>query len=159
MNEDITRPVDLDGLRRNLSFSLQRGFLGVTECASDVPTTDPSSAVAYDDAMLVGWQIANSDHELWFDKRSVTTPRFQSGQTAFYDLRHDPSVLINGPYHSFQFHLPFKAINAVAAGTPGSHFRLGIQAWTGCLRPCHGHARRALHSATDVSRTASNLFL
>ncbi|MGA1805478.1 helix-turn-helix domain-containing protein [Rhizobium sp. HT1-10] len=160
MSEDITRPVDLDGLRRNLSYSLQRGMLGVTELLSDVPTTDPSPAVAYDDAMLVGWQIANSDHELWFDKRSVKTPKFSSGQTAFYDLRRDPSVLINGPYHSFQFYLPFKAINAVAAEHSGKVISdLEYQLGQAVHDPVMSMLGQALHSATDVSRAASSLFL
>ncbi|HEY4343161.1 MAG TPA: AraC family transcriptional regulator [Parvibaculum sp.] len=109
----------LPDLRVHASRSLQKGAITVTELVSDVSMPEPTTRAPYADAMMVGWQIGSSNHELWFDGRSVKSPPFFSGETCFYDLRRDPAVFVKGPYHSLQFYLPFAAINECALENGG----------------------------------------
>lgn len=111
---DLEQRFGLRPLRRHVSRSLSAGGLAITELVSDAPTPGPSASLPPDDAFMVGIQVGRSDHELWFDGRPASSPAFGPGQTCFYDLRRDPVVLINGPYHSLQVYLPLAQLNAAA---------------------------------------------
>jgi len=112
---DLEQRFGLRPLRRHISRSLSAGGLAITELVSDEPTPGPSASLPPDDAFMVGIQVGRSEHELWFDGRPAPSPVFRPGQTCFYDLRRDPVVLINGPYHSLQVYVPLAQLNAAAA--------------------------------------------
>ena len=136
------------------------GPLAVTELVSDVRTDAPSASVAFDDAFLVGCQIAHSEHEMWFDGRPVRSPPFVPGETCFYDLRRDPSVLIHGPYHSLQFYLPRGVLNEMLEAEGGPQiedlrYQLGAPMRDPVIRHLAASVRPAFHSP----EAASGLFL
>ena len=136
------------------------GGLAVTQLISDVPTADPSASTGCDDAFLVGFQIAHSEHEMWFDGRPTRSPPFVPGETCFYDLRRDPRVLIRGPYHSLQFYLPRAALNDVAAADGGPQIEdLRYELGAPIRDPVIRHLAASVRPAFHAPEAASGLFL
>jgi AraC-like DNA-binding protein len=74
-----------------------------------------------EDAYLIALQLrACHDHDLYFDGHLVRPQNWFAGVTSIYDLRRDPVADIRDPFHSIMFHLPRKALDAMAyeAGVP-----------------------------------------
>lgn len=91
----------------HVTRSLKRGLLAVTQIRSDEPTPQPSQAIGYDDAYLIGLMVDPvADHDLWQDERAVRTPPFAAGTTALYDLRRNPVSYTRCAHHSLHFYIP-----------------------------------------------------
>ena len=54
------------------------------------------------------------DHDLYFDGRLIKPMNWFPGATSIYDLRLDPVADVRDPFHSLMFHLPRKALDAMA---------------------------------------------
>lgn len=85
------------------------------------------------------------DHDLYFDGRLIKPMNWFPGATSIYDLRLDPVADVRDPFHSLMFHLPRKALDAMAYGA-------GVPR-VGDLRHMSGYsrtdARDSIHEAVD----------
>jgi len=85
------------------------------------------------------------DHDLYFDGRLIKPMNWFPGATSIYDLRLDPVADVRDPFHSLMFHLPRKALDAMA-------YETGVPR-VGDLRHMSGYsrtdARDSIHEAVD----------
>jgi len=97
-------------LQVHVDGPLPCGLMRLAALVCNVPTLMPASPCVYDDAFLVGWQIADPDRQ-----RSSDSPCASGGffgeETWFHDIWRDPTVFWRGPYHLLLFYLPRSAIN------------------------------------------------
>lgn len=70
--------------------------------------TDP---MGREDAYLVGLQLNTVDRfEFWQCGKLVTSSSFKSGTTGIYDLRAEPALYFNQPFHHLSFYIPRTAL-------------------------------------------------
>jgi len=94
---------------------LRKAEIAAIEVRSDNPDPAISKSIPREDAFLVGLQLRDfPHHELWEDGRKAAPCDLHAGETCFYDLKRDPVVLLDKPFHSVQFYLPRAALNAIA---------------------------------------------
>jgi AraC family transcriptional regulator len=159
--DGLAERFNLEKLNSHVTRSLRRGVLAVTQIKSDFPTTERTQPMDYDEAHLAGFQVWNSlDHELYQDGRVAKSQPFQSGETAFYDLRRSPGAYMRTPYHSLQFYLPHAALSEIAQ----QHDRR----FSGDLRHAYGiaqtdpvlwHLGMAVLPALERQQAVDGLFL
>lgn len=104
-----------------IARALHKSTLAVTELKCDQPNSGITASMPREDAYLIALQLREChDHDLYFDGRRVQPKNYFAGVTSIYDLRRDPVADLRDPYHSVMFHLPRKALDAVAyaAGMP-----------------------------------------
>ncbi|WP_331373360.1 AraC family transcriptional regulator [Sinorhizobium chiapasense] len=101
-----------------ITRTLRNAEIAVTEIRSDYPRIGLTDSIAREDGYLVGLQIRDyPHHEYWEDGRQAPLTSLRSGDSVFYDLKRDPLVLIDKPFHSMHFYLPRVALNAIADDT------------------------------------------
>jgi AraC-like DNA-binding protein len=106
-NQEETRAIVTRALRKTET--------AVTELRGDNPETFMSGSIAREDAFLVALQFrAYPHHEYWEDGRQAKLTDLKAGDTVLYDLKRDPVVLIDKPFHSLHFYLPRAALNGIA---------------------------------------------
>jgi AraC family transcriptional regulator len=54
------------------------------------------------------------NREYWEDGRRASACDLRTGESCLYDLKLDPTVLLDKPYHSLAFYLPRAALDAIA---------------------------------------------
>ena len=83
-------------------------FDATTQCRNE-------RLVQREDAFLVGLHLRDfPNHEYWEDGRQAPVCDLRAGETCLYDLKRDPVVLLDKPYHTLFFYLPRAALNAIA---------------------------------------------
>ena len=113
--------------------ALRKSTMMVTELRYDQRDFGMTAPIPKEDAYLIGLQLLPCpDHDLYFEGRFVRPINWFPGALTIYDLRQSPIADIRDPYHSVMFHLPRKALDAIAyeAGAP----RIGDLQY----RPGHG---------------------
>ena len=101
--------------------ALRKAEIAVTEIRCDDPLPGMTSSVQREDAFLVGLVLRDFPHrEYWEDSRQTPVCDLRAGDTCIHDLKRDPVVLLDKPYHALFFYLPRAALNAIAddAGAP-----------------------------------------
>ena len=101
--------------------ALRKAEIAVTEIRCDDPLPGMSGSIQREDAFLVGLLLRDFPHrEYWEDGRQTPVCDLRAGDTCLYDLKRDPVVLLDKPYHALLFYLPREALNAIAddAGAP-----------------------------------------
>ena len=94
---------------------LQKSATSITELRCDSRNFGITKSIPREDAYLVALQLRPcQDHDLYFDGRLTQPKNFGAGVTSIYDLRTDPVAELRDPFHSLMFHLPRKALKAVA---------------------------------------------
>ena len=94
---------------------LRAAELAVTEVRSDHPSPAMSGSFQREDAFLVGWLLRNCPRrEYWEDGKQAPVYDLRAGEIFFVDLKRDPAVLLDKPYHSVHFYLPRAALDAIA---------------------------------------------
>jgi AraC-like DNA-binding protein len=94
---------------------LRKAEIAVTEVRSDNPRPDYSAPWPREDAFLVGVILRDHPHhEMWEDGRKTPVCDLRAGQTIIHDLKRDPIVMLDKPFHSIHFHIPRTALNAIA---------------------------------------------
>jgi AraC-like DNA-binding protein len=80
-----------------------------------------TSSLQREDAFLVELSLLDFPRrEYWEDGRQMPVCDVRAGDTCVHDLKRDPVVLLDKPYHALFFYLPRAALNAIAddAGAP-----------------------------------------
>jgi AraC family transcriptional regulator len=86
---------------------LNKADIAVTEIRCDDPLPAMSGSIQREDAFLVGLQLRDfPTHQYWEDGRQAPVCDLRAGETCLYDLKRDPAVLLDKPYHSLLFYLP-----------------------------------------------------
>jgi AraC-like DNA-binding protein len=94
---------------------LRKAEIAATEVRSDNPDPAMSKSIPRKDAFLVGLQLRDyPHHELWEDGRRAELCDLHTGETCLYDLKRDPIVLLDKPFHSVHFYLPRATLIAIA---------------------------------------------
>jgi AraC family transcriptional regulator len=98
-----------------ITRGLRKADLAVTEVRSDHPSPTMSGSFQREDAFLVGLLLRDFPrHEYWEDGQQAPLYDLRAGEIIFVDLKRDPAVLIDKPYHSLHFYLPRVALDAIA---------------------------------------------
>jgi AraC-like DNA-binding protein len=94
---------------------LRKATIAVTELRSDDPEHGMSGSIAREDAHIVALQLKDYPlHEHWEDGRQVSLSTYRAGEVTIYDLKRDPTFMVNAPFHSLHFYLPRAALDAIA---------------------------------------------
>jgi AraC-like DNA-binding protein len=92
--------------------------LAITEIRSDESGYFLSKNIPAEDAFLVTLQLRDfPNHQYWEDGRAAPVSNLRAGDTTLYDLKRDPVVLLDKPFHSMHFYLPRVVLNAIADDT------------------------------------------
>jgi AraC-like DNA-binding protein len=95
--------------------SLGKSEIVITELFGDPRQEFMSGAIPKEDAFLIGLQLRDfPEHEYWEDGRQQPVANLKAGESLIYDLKRDPVVRINKPFHSMHFYLPRAVLNALA---------------------------------------------
>jgi AraC-like DNA-binding protein len=103
---------------------LREADLAVTEIRCDHPTPAMSGSLQREDAFLVGLLLRDfPHHEYWEGGQQVPVYDLRVGEIIFWDLKRDPAVLFDKPYHSLHFYLPREALDEIADEANSSRIR------------------------------------
>jgi AraC family transcriptional regulator len=95
--------------------SLRRADIAVTEIRCDHPSPAISDLIRQEDAFLVGLLLRDFPRKkCWEDGRQAPVYDLRAGESSIYDLRRNPTVLLDKPHHSLAFYLPRAALDAIA---------------------------------------------
>jgi len=96
-----------------------RGFgkteIVVAELRADAPETGMSAQLPAHDALLLALQLIDYPGlEYWEDGRRVEVCNLHAGETLFFDLRRDPRIRIDKPFHWICFYLSRAIFDALS---------------------------------------------
>jgi AraC family transcriptional regulator len=95
--------------------SLRWVDIAVTEIRCDHPSPAISDLIKQEDAFLVGLLLRDFPRKkCWEDGRQAPVYDLRAGESSIYDLRRNPTVLLDKPHHSLAFYLPRAALDAIA---------------------------------------------
>jgi AraC family transcriptional regulator len=95
--------------------SLRTADIAVTEIRSDNPPLEMTGSIQQEDAFLIALQLRDfPNREYWEDGRRASACDLRAGESCLYDLKRDPTALLDKPYHSLAFYLSRAAIDAIA---------------------------------------------
>jgi hypothetical protein len=98
-----------------ITRGLREAGLAVTEVRSDHPSPAMSGSFQREDAFLVGLLLRDFPrHEYWEDGQQAPVYDLRAGEIIFVDLKRDPAVLLDKPYHSLHFYQSRAALDAIA---------------------------------------------
>src|SRR5678815_5814251 len=98
---------------------IARGFgkteIVVVELRAERPELGMSAPLPRQDALLLALQLIDyPGHEYWEDGRRIDVCDLHAGETVFFDLRRDPRVRIDKPFHSICFYMPRAIFDALS---------------------------------------------
>jgi AraC-like DNA-binding protein len=97
---------------------LRKTDMAVTEIRCNHPLPGMSGSIQREDAFLVCLKLCDLPRfEYWEDGKKAPVCDLRAGESCLYDLKRDPIVRIDKPYHSLIFYLPRSALNAIADDT------------------------------------------
>jgi len=120
-----------------------------------------SKSIPREDAFLVGLQLRDYPRrEYWEDGQPAPICDLHAGETCFHDLKRDPIVLLDKPFHSVNFYLPRATFNAIADEVDAPpigdlHYKPG----TGVADSTIAHLGRSLLAAFGLPDQADRLFV
>src|SRR6266850_4044400 len=95
--------------------SLRTADIAVTEIRCDSPLPEMSGSIQQEDAFLVALKLRDFPaHKYWEDGRQAPVCDLRAGESCLHDLKRDPTVLLDKPYHTLAFYLPRAALDAIA---------------------------------------------
>jgi AraC family transcriptional regulator len=98
-----------------VSRAFCKGEIAVTELRCDNPPSEMSDPVRQEDAFLLTLHFRDiPSREYWEAGRRAPVCDVRAGETSLQDLKRDPTVLLDKPYHSLVFYLPRAALDAIA---------------------------------------------
>ena len=94
---------------------LNKADISCTEIRIDRPTMDMSIDIPKEDAFLVALNLRDRPKsDYWEGGRNVSFLDLKPGDTSIYDLKRNPTVLMDKPSHSMLFYLSRMTLDAVA---------------------------------------------
>jgi AraC family transcriptional regulator len=98
-----------------VSRSLPQAELAVTEIKVVRPFGSPSTPRPRQDAYMIVHHFQDlAGMEYWEDGRSFGACNARAGGATIHDLRREPVVLVDRPFHTLQWFVPHTALNVVA---------------------------------------------
>jgi AraC family transcriptional regulator len=95
--------------------ALRTAEMAVTEIRCDNPPREMSGSIRQEDAFAVALQLRDFPNgEYWEDGRRASVCDLRAGESCLYDLKRDPTALLDKPYHLLSFYLPRAALDAIA---------------------------------------------
>jgi AraC family transcriptional regulator len=95
--------------------ALRTADMAVTEIRCDNPLPEMSGSSPPEDAFVVGLKLRDFPaHKYWEDGRLTLVRDLRAGESCLHDLKRDPTVLLDKPYHTLAFYLPRAALDAIA---------------------------------------------
>jgi AraC family transcriptional regulator len=95
--------------------ALRTADIAVTEIRCDSPMPEMSGSIQQEDAFIVALQLRDfPNREYWEDGRRASVCDLRAGESCLYDLKRNPTALLDKPYHSLAFYLPRAALDAIA---------------------------------------------
>jgi AraC family transcriptional regulator len=95
--------------------ALRTAEISVTEFRYDSPLPEMSGPIQGEDAFVIGLKLRDFPaHKYWEDGRLTPVRDLRAGESCLYDLKRNPTVLLDRPSHSLAFHLPRAALEAIA---------------------------------------------
>jgi AraC family transcriptional regulator len=95
--------------------SLRTAEISVTEVRCDSPLPEMSGPFQQEDAFVIGLKLRDFlAHKYWEDGRLTPVRDLRAGESCLYDLKRNPTILLDKPSHSLAFHLPRAALDAIA---------------------------------------------
>jgi AraC family transcriptional regulator len=95
--------------------ALRTADIAVTEIRFDNPLPEMSGLLQQEDAFLVALHFRDfPNREYWEEGRLVSVCNLRAGESCLHDLKREPTVLLEKPYHSLAFYLPRAALDAIA---------------------------------------------
>jgi len=89
--------------------------MAVTELRCDNPPSEMSDSIPQEDAFLLTLHFRDiPSREYWEGGRRAPVCDLRAGETCLQDLKRDPTVLLDKPYHSLVFYLPRAALDVIA---------------------------------------------
>jgi len=74
-----------------------------------------SGSIRREDAFIVGLTLRDFPvREYWEDGRLASVRDLRAGETCLYDLKREPAVILDKPYHTLFFYLPRAALDTIA---------------------------------------------
>jgi AraC-like DNA-binding protein len=74
-----------------------------------------SGSIQQEDAFIVALHLRDfPNRKYWEDGRLASVCDFRAGEIMLSDLKREPTVLLDKPYHTLAFYLPRAALNAIA---------------------------------------------
>jgi hypothetical protein len=138
--------------------------IAVTEIRCDSPLPQMGGPIRQEDAFVVGLKLRDFPvHKYWEDGRQAPVCDLRAGESCLYDLKRNPTVLLDKPYHSLHFHLSRAALDAIAddANAPpirdlsyesGAGFNdITISRLGSLLRPALGHPDQLTRCLSTMS--------
>jgi AraC family transcriptional regulator len=108
----------VDNARAIVTRVLRKAEIAATEIRCDHPLPGMSGSLQWEDAFVAGLLLRDfPDHEYWEDGRQAAVCDLRAGEIIFWDLKREPVVLLDKPYHCLNFYLPRAALNAIADDT------------------------------------------
>lgn len=144
-----------------ITRALRKSTMVVTELKYDEPNFGMTAPIPIEDAYLIAIQFRPClDHDLYFDGQFVRPTNWFSGALTIYDLRQSPIADIRDPYHCLMFHLPRKALDAIAYESGALRIAdLNYRPGVGIDDPIARHLLASLLPATARQEEAPSLFL
>ena len=95
--------------------ALRTDDIAVTEIRCDNPLPKMIGPIPPEDAFVVGLKLRDFPaHKYWEDGQLTAVRNLRAGESCLHDLKRDPVVLLDKPYHTLAFYLPRKALDAIA---------------------------------------------
>jgi len=95
--------------------ALRNADIAVTEIRCDNPPLEMSGAFQREDAFVITLHLRDRpNREYWEGGRRALVCDFRAGESCLYDLKRDPSALLDKPYHTLFFYLPRVALDAIS---------------------------------------------
>jgi len=95
--------------------ALRTADIAVTEIRCDNPLPEMSGPIKQEDAFVVGLKLRDFPaHKYWEDGRLTPVCDLRAGESCLHDLKRNPTVLLDKPYHTLAFYLPRAALDAIA---------------------------------------------
>jgi AraC-like DNA-binding protein len=98
-----------------VTHALCQAEMAVTELRCDDPPSEMSDSVQPEDAFHLALQLRDRpSREYWEDGRRAPVYDVRVGETCLHDLKRDPTVRLDKPFHSLVFYLPRATLDAIA---------------------------------------------
>ncbi|WFU45731.1 AraC family transcriptional regulator (plasmid) [Bradyrhizobium sp. CB82] len=93
----------------------RKGEMAVTELRCDNPPSEMSASIRQEDAFLLTLHLRDVPGRVYCEGgRRAPVCDVRAGETCLQDLKRDPTVLLDKPYHSLVFYLPRAVLDAIA---------------------------------------------
>jgi AraC-like DNA-binding protein len=113
--ENLGSRFELRNVPTILSRNVKRENLALTEIRGETAEPFMSKSIPPERAYLVALQLRDyPKHLYWESDKQHPMQDLRAGQTLVYDLQRDPVVLMDKPFHSIHFYLPFDVLDKVA---------------------------------------------